>query len=240
MVPALPDVAPCNGQDGKPCCLFTHHTRARKTGPRFALQVMGCSAHGIYFTLYPPGHVPYGRERIAPVAPDGSPCYGAEDASCFAGTWFDAALDAAAGEAWPRDFNENQPSGKPRFGTQLNRLARACLLTGVASDLPRAYRDTCVQVLAVPGQLLHDATQYIEVESGYRGRGRSVRAVLDHLAMGSSLFERLAACGAVAGLWPPLYLWQPDVGQLLPSRFQQPGTRAPPVAVGARAVPQNA
>jgi hypothetical protein len=200
---------------------------------------MRCRAHGIAFTLYPRGHVPYGRERIAPVAPDGSPCYGAGDTHRFAGTWFDAALDAAAGEAWPQDFPEDQPSTRPRFGTQLTRLARACVLTGVAPGLTEEHRGACAQALAVPGQLLHEATQRICDDPGYPSQGRSVREVLGHLAMAPSLFERLVACGTAAGLWPLLHQWQPAVRLLQPNAFQWPGTRAPPPAIAAQVHPQN-
>jgi len=71
--------------------------------------------HGHAFTLYPHGHVPYGREAIAPVALDGAPLVaaaagamaereargsgrvGTAAAERFAPTCFKAALDAAAG-----------------------------------------------------------------------------------------------------------------------------------------------
>ena len=63
-----PSVGPCSGRDGQPCRLSLHHERPRKTGPCFALSVLRCRAHGIAFTVYPPGHVPYGRVALAPVA----------------------------------------------------------------------------------------------------------------------------------------------------------------------------
>jgi hypothetical protein len=194
--------------------------------------VVCCCVHGIAFTLYPPGHVPYGRAPIAPVAPDGSPCAGPGESHPFAGTLFDAAIDAAAGEAWPADFDDEHPCAnvKPRFGTQLTHLARACVLTGVG--LPPGPREACAQVLDVPGQVLHDVTQAIELSPGYRTRGRSVCEVIRSLALGPTLYERLAACGAAAGLWRPLSQWQPDLRRLQPSRFERPGTRAPPVTGG--------
>jgi len=152
-VPALPDTAPCQGRDGKACRLVCDHYRPRKTGPRFPVLVVCCRVHGIAFTLYPPGHVPYGRAPIAPVAPDGSPWAGTGESHPFAGTLFDAALDAAAGEAWPADFDDAHPTcnAKPRFGTQLTHLARACELTGVG--LAPERRELCTQVLAVPGPI---------------------------------------------------------------------------------------
>ena len=51
----------------KPCRLEKHDWRARKTGPEVALRILRCRTHGVYFTVYPPGHVPYGRCSLAPV-----------------------------------------------------------------------------------------------------------------------------------------------------------------------------
>ncbi len=53
------------GFDG--CRLVVHSYRGRKTGPGFALLVMYCHDHEKHFTVYPPGHVPYGRVAVAPV-----------------------------------------------------------------------------------------------------------------------------------------------------------------------------
>jgi len=54
------------------CSLFVDHYRPRKTGPRFALAVVGCSAHpDRRYTLYPPGHFPHGRQPVAPYSPTG-------------------------------------------------------------------------------------------------------------------------------------------------------------------------
>jgi hypothetical protein len=148
--------------------------------------------------------------------------------------------DAAAGEAWPADFDDEHPSAnvKPQFGTQLTHLKRACELTGVG--LAPERRELCTRVLAVPGQLLHDLTQDIELAADYRRRGSAVCEVLRSLALGPALYERLAACGMAAGLWPPLYQWQPDLRRLQPNRFLAPGTRAPPVTGGDSGRPQVA
>jgi hypothetical protein len=49
------------------CATTPNGFRARKTGPRFPIQVMTCHTHGRSFTVYPMGFVPYGRVREAPV-----------------------------------------------------------------------------------------------------------------------------------------------------------------------------
>ena len=55
----------------EPCQILRHDFRERKTGPEFPIQVLRCRTHTRYFTVYPAGHVPYGRVRMAPVDPGG-------------------------------------------------------------------------------------------------------------------------------------------------------------------------
>ena len=65
----------------EPCRLWRHGARLRKTGPRPAVQIFNCRTHATHFTVYPVGFTPYGRERIAPVGPDGEPARDAAGAS---------------------------------------------------------------------------------------------------------------------------------------------------------------
>lgn len=55
------------------CRLKKHDFRNRKTGPCIPIRVLRCRSHGRYFTVYPMGHVPYGREPIMAVDPRGYP-----------------------------------------------------------------------------------------------------------------------------------------------------------------------
>lgn len=57
---------------GEGCQIGPHSTRERKTGPDFGLRIFKCSVHDRYFTVYPPGYVPYARQRIAPVTEGGA------------------------------------------------------------------------------------------------------------------------------------------------------------------------
>ena len=148
----MPAYGPCGLGAGDACHLVVDHHRPRKTGPCFPLAVLRCTTHGRAFTLYPPGHVPYGRRAIAPVAADGS-LVRADDldearprgaghevepdeqvvspeALAFSGTVFDAALDAACGRIWQRD---HLPGGTDRWwSTQGRWIERALLLLGLA------------------------------------------------------------------------------------------------------------
>jgi hypothetical protein len=49
------------------CSLRKGGFRPRKTGPCFPIGVSACRTHRRHFTVYPPGFVPYARERYAPL-----------------------------------------------------------------------------------------------------------------------------------------------------------------------------
>ena len=61
----------CECPYGEGCRITSHDYRVRKTGPEHPLAVKRCHLHERYFTVYPPGQVPYGRQRIAPVTSSG-------------------------------------------------------------------------------------------------------------------------------------------------------------------------
>ena len=73
---------------GETCKLEKHSFRARKTGPPFALRILHCATHGRYFTVYPPGHVPYGRVAVAPVDERGQIAAPDPEAACWRSTLF--------------------------------------------------------------------------------------------------------------------------------------------------------
>ena len=213
MVPQFPDTCPLGVHDGQPCRLFLDHLRPRKTGPCFSLSVMCCRTHGIAFTLYPPGHVPWGRQSWAPVAPDGTVLTTEEGALCFQGTYFDAALDAAMDVVWPKEKVFEEDFHYPSFLTQQCHLERALKLLGLKEE--SAGREAFAQTLFLPGQILHAASQAIVGSSALNTIGRVVSDVLAELPVVlGDLFERLTACGAAVGLWPELHVWRPHLRQL--------------------------
>lgn len=221
LMPSLPDVCPREGQDGKKCRVFKDHLRDRSTGPCFPLTVVRCRPHGIAFTLYPPGHVPYGRVPIAPlVAASGT----ADDGKVFSGTLFDAALDASRGNAWVRDC----PGGSDRWwGTQGRHLTRAGLLAGVEPESPHTLREQQACVLEVGNLLLLQGLRAIETSPGYRARGQAVRSVLERLSRDPRIFKRLSVSGYLAGLWGAPCEWDPRARRLRSWAFRPGGTGPP-------------
>ncbi len=226
MVPEFPDTCPLGIKDGRPCRLFLDHRRSRKTGPCFPLSVMRCRTHEIALTLYPPGHTPWGREKWAPVAPDGAALSCEDGALRFQDTYFEAALVAAEGIVWPREKEFAEDFHKPSFITQQCRVDRALRLLGLKGD--PGWREAFAQTLCIPGQRLHEAAQaLIKWPSDLSAPGRAVRDVLSEIPrLLGDLFERLGACGAAVGLWPVLHVWRPSLRQLQPRVFSHGRTAA--------------
>ena len=153
--------------------------RERKTGPCVPVAVLKCATHGNGFTLYPCGHVPYGRQ-----------------------TKFSAALDAAKGKAWPRD------GPGPCWTTQLQRLDELAALLGLEPAPPAALGEKLALLLDVPRLSLIDDTVRLARAVGFEARGIILVATLERASKGRCVLERVLACGALAGLWRPVHLWR--------------------------------
>jgi hypothetical protein len=95
--------------------------RERKTGPRHPLQKMRCCTHGVAFTLYPVGHIPYAREPVL-----GQSLARSEDPRA---SLVGAAVSACHGEYWVEELIEDE-SGPVRR-TQVRRIARVAFVTGL-------------------------------------------------------------------------------------------------------------
>lgn len=225
MEPELPTEGVCAGRDRLACKLNINHRRERSTGPCFALTVMRCRPHRCGFTLYPPGHVPYGRIGVAAVAPDGSPVHGPDGAERYRGTLFEASLDAAEQKPWHRDH----PGGSTErwWGTQLRRLALAAQLLAVAPGVASRRREKVAEILGIDLLLLGEQAQKMHVARGYQQRGAAIRRVLDALPHSLFLPERLLECGYLAGCWGAAYRWVPQSASLYRQAFRAAGTQPP-------------
>ena len=184
------------------CAIFVDHYRERKTGPCFAVAVVGCRTHrqGRY-TLYPPGHYPYGRAAVAPYSATGQllldPATGQPP---WEATLFAAAQDAKKGDLWPAEvrwFDENDDAG--RRGTQGRHLEVAGRLTGVHRQLEQRQRERIAVRLGVATlTLIAGARRW---GRSLQSRGEAILEVLAAIPIGASLLDRLLAAGALSGLW---------------------------------------
>jgi len=225
----LPDVCPKGIEDPKPCKVFLDHNRDRLTGPCFPLHVVRCRGHNIAFTIYPPGHVPYGREQIVcNVAPDGNLVAEEKDEplQSFEGTLFDAALDAANHKAWPKESQAGYQDG--RFNTQINQIGRAGLLVGIAPGQEAKQREAIAEILDVPYQNVHESATLVKTEPDYKSFGQAICRILQAVPTNNTLFEQFAASGYEVGLWPPLYCWNWQEKKLYLNNFHKMTTRGPP------------
>lgn len=203
LAPELPDYGPCNRESDGSCRIALSHWRKRSTGPRHPLAVVCCQTHGVCFTLYPPGHVPYGRIPLVELARDGVPIDKGRDPP-FRHTYFDAALDAAAGIAWPQSSLEG--SLQPRFLTQTRHLHRCSLLLGLSGTASSKDREKVAEQLDIGGLILQQARSKL-LAGGFRASGQAICQVLMVLSESEPTSQRLATCGHYASIWPRNQRW---------------------------------
>lgn len=207
-----PTRGPC-WDDTEPCRVGLDHRRQRKTGPPWGwVAVMRCVVHGRAFTVYPPGHVPYGQVPLVPIAPDGGPAISTDDEAAVA-TLFDAARDAARDEPalWPRE----EAPGATR-STQARRLERSAEILGLIEGVgPGA--DVAAAVTHLPCGGLVETTRELAAASGLMARGRQVARTFRELVKraGRAVMDRLAVLGHLTGCWGEPYRWDPNRGRLL-------------------------
>lgn len=222
----IPEDCPLRRPGGPPCVVRDHHRRKRKTGPGFPLTVVRCHSHRKAFTLYPPGFAPYQRKPVFPLAPEGGAVIhekSEEPLEAFAGTLFEAALDARKGTAWAR--NSDEGIEERWWATQGRHLDLASRLLGLAPAIGDRVRETIGAVLSVACMLLRERSR--TAHQGYRSRGRAVCDVLQAMSWGDQRAIRLLFCGYVAGLWARPWTWDPSRRCLESLPFPGPGTTAP-------------
>ena len=199
----IPGFGPC-GQGVKGSCgLNIKDWRERKTGPCHPLAIVTCKIHKVCFTLYPPGHVPYGRTPLAELATNGAPAEKGRDPP-FLHTYFDAALDAAVGIAWPKCSLEGSHS--PRFITQCRHLDRCCSLFGLSQEAGGNKREKVAEQLGIGGLMLEEARWKL-LAGGFLASGQAICQVLAELRETEPTFQRLATCGHYAAIWPEIQRW---------------------------------
>lgn len=226
--PELPSRCP-HAVRAEACSLCIDHFRSRKTGPRFPLAVAGCSVHDEgRFTLYPPGHVPYGREAVTTCSPTGALLADAEAGEpSWEATLFAAAADAAEGERWPADSPWDEPR---RLRTQGRRLELSGRLLGVHPEQDNSERERIAARLGVATMLVLEAARMWS--KSWTSRGAAVLAVLRAVRVDGALLPRLLMAGAVAGLWSDPWPWAAARRRITPRSGRAERDHAVPPAGG--------
>jgi len=210
----VPERCPFAQPGDEACDVRVHHQRERTTGPCFPLAVVQCATHPVHaFTLYPPGHVPYGRVAVAPASMAGTLLLdGQSGEPAWEATVLRAALDAAGGERWPED---SPASDTRRRRTQGRWLEIAAHLTGSHPDSSDAVREPIATRLGVATMTLHSAARAWTAASGWTARAEAALLVVSKVPVTACLPERLLSAGALADLWPPPQRWDPSRSALL-------------------------
>ncbi len=228
-------MCPKGRNDGEQCHISINHYRQRKTGPCFPIAVVGCYKHDFYFTLYPPGHLPYGRQPLmANLSVDGNSVtfesdsmHGSENKlNSFKDSLFDAVLDAYHSKIWSKESTTG--SMEPRFNTQLRKLDWASRLLGVHDALDIKQSEEIIQILNLKGQMIAESLSELKHQATAKKQGQVICQLLMMLPQTLSLFERLTEAGSVALLWPTPFFWNHVTGRLRSSSFQWPGIRGSP------------
>lgn len=223
MEPDLPSCCVHHAPGGEACDVVLSYYRDRKTGPCFPLAVLYCRVHDRSFTVYPPGYMPYGRSRVAPVGPDGRVVGEAGAPLDWRGTFFVAALDAYAGSAWHRRC----AGGTDRWwSTWCRLLARAAELMGVDPEQGLELRHQVAETLAVDTLVLIEGAACIAVAPGYRSRGRAVVGVLSAIPR-EGVLDRVLRAGHLVGRWGQPFRWEAARGSMRPLAFSHSGTDPP-------------
>jgi hypothetical protein len=205
----IPARGPCWKGDGeKPCSVGLDHKRRRKTGPPQGwVAVARCSSHRLAFTVYPAGHIPYGRAPLVVLAPDGSDVAGGVSSGAMA-----AATDAREGKLWPREEAVDAVQA-----TQRRRILEAATLLGLAAgELDAAV---AAAVLHLPTGRLVEVAQRLSEARDLVTWGREVSGLVEMLARrgGRWLMDRFAVLGHLAGRWGRPWRWASQgAARLLP------------------------
>jgi hypothetical protein len=198
------------GGDGVACQVRVHHWRSRKTGPEFSLLVVECQTHGIAFTVYPLGHVPYGRAAVVPVDLEGQLLRAAEGAGAWEQTIMGAAQDAAEGRPWPRVGGvPSSPAGSWRTqGRRITQVAEILGLTG-------AQASPLVGPLGVSALGHRESIEAFGEATGYRSRGAAVCLLVGELEGASwPQLDLILSAGVAAGRWGKPWRWDSASGRL--------------------------
>ena len=155
--------------------------------------VVYCKTHGLHYTVYPPGHVPYGR---APVAASGA----GAGLSGWRGTVFEPAMS----QGWRRKY---EYGGGTCWHTSRRWLRRSGKLLGLSGEVTAG--EGVAALLEVP----------LHVHAGARARFDSGRVadecaaltdVLSAVAVTPRLWRQMMRAGRLTGLWGDAWEWTDD------------------------------
>jgi hypothetical protein len=175
--------------------------------------VLQCRTHRRAFTLYPLGHIPYGRLAVAPVGLDGE---------LLCSTESEPLADRKRQPAWrttlfgPAFAACDEPTIRltdPRWWATAppERFAQGAAILGVHPALSVRDADAIAFRLEIPRLVLRQAADEYERARGRAARGHVLIGVLGELG-DRCLLDRVLAAGASAGCWGTVTRWDAASG----------------------------
>jgi len=237
MTPDLPDRCPLAATSPRRevCCrIMNDHNRHRKAGPGYPLRVVRCRAHGVAFTLYPPGFAPFRRQSVAQVGPDGARM--GTDESCalkanFSGTLFDVALDATHGGDWGRQSESDLPD--PWSSSQGRHLDLASRIVGIANGVMDRTQEAIASSLGLDLLAIRERKRAALGEKetsrarGNRACGQAICSILARLRGVTFAAVALLRCGHWIAQWGEPLHWDSKRRQYDRDPFPVPRTSLP-------------
>ncbi len=173
---------------------------------------MVCQDHGISFTVYPPGWVPYGRRPVFPFDHRGRVVTPGVGENRWDDTAFTAVIDAEAGDLWPEEVElgpvaeDEDAAARPSCRkTQRRHLTGAMRLFALDAKGTSRDRDQVARALGVDLMPLETASRRIRDGPSLRVRGVEGVGVLSQLPAVVATAAGLLALGVSRGFWgPPL------------------------------------
>lgn len=186
---AKPEKLPC-GADGRPCQVVVHEWRKRRCGPGYPLLVVECKTHGMHYTVYPAGWVPYGREPVAPKPAEPRP-------GAWLGTWFEAGMSMG----WRKEYER---SGCMRWHTYRRRLVKCGQVLGLSGDI--CVGEAIAALLEVPLHV-HAKARREFVPGTVDGQQAGIAAMLGAHPASVRTWRQVVRAGHAAGLWGRPWFW---------------------------------
>lgn len=193
---------------GDECQVVSDKIRHRICGPEFDFRAYRCKRHRFYFTLYPPGWLPYARKALVPIDCQGNDLEPqdvaqqsaprkivttGDDQGCgvipqlFENTEFQACVHAASGRLWPAethlgpavDSSEPRPPGC--LATQRRHVRGAIVFFGLHEGASAENREQVTRLLRIPMGFLLDCARRIRAGPGLIGASKVVLNLLAFL-----------------------------------------------------------
>lgn len=197
------------------CKISLHSHRKRVFGPGFSLDVYFCTNHECYFTAYPKGWVPYGRQPLVSIDVAGREIsITSPEISRYFGTIFSPVVDAAEGIAWPEMYRW-PPGQAPNvvsgcFRNQLDSITKALKMLGL---LPGGNNiETVAHKLGIDTATIAENRRILSEKRARDGpldrlrrRGAAAMTVLKMLPENKKSFKNLLDLGTHLQYWPPRF-----------------------------------